>query len=363
MRIFTVVLAFIIISIPAFSSDDELKVNVSAYVDTYIATDNDKIPDASFLEEDTYIRKYAINDMQKNNFSINIAQVSANICYDDLIRSVLTLHYGDMATIAFNAHNLFGIQEAYVGINVIDDLWVDAGYFLTHIGSEAVLPKDNWLTSHSMVTYVEPFYHAGVRALYDNGTLSAGLHILNSGIGYFENNDNKTLGYNLGYSAGDIFRINLAGMIGNEIPGGSVNAKTNIYNNLTLESHPSEKLGIKAQFDYATLENSYDYDQEAAAYMGIVLQGRYQLLEKIAATARFAYFDDTKGYAGISASGIGITAGAEYKPTDFSYIRIEGRMLNFDNSDESNGNQFHDADGNPTNSRMELMINFGVFLD
>jgi len=365
MKSFLYIILFVVFSIAVYTSDNDLEVKIGAYVDTYIATDNDNEPDGDSEYFDHFARKYSVNDLQKNNFSINIAQVSASIDYNNFIRSVITLHYGDMPTVAFNTENLFGIQEAYVGIKVIDNLWVDAGYFLTHIGSEAVLPKDNWLTSHSMVTYVEPFYHAGVRALYDNGILSAGLHFLNSGVGYFENNDNKTLGYNLGYSAGDIFTINLAGMIGNEIPGGSINAKTNMYNNLSLESHPTDKLAFKAQFDYASLEDGYmqDRELESATYMGFVVQGRYQILEKFAATARFAYFDDTKGYASIYASGMGITAGVEYKPTDFSYLRLEGRMLNFDDSDESAGNQFHDADGELTNTRMELMINFGVYLD
>jgi hypothetical protein len=353
------VFAFVITS---YAQEDKLKVNVSAYVDTYIATDNDKSSSGEFED---YFRPYAVNDGQKNNFGINIAQVSAGIDYDDFIHAVVTMHYGDMVSQAFHSYNSFGVQEAYVGIKVIDDLWIDAGYFLTHIGGEAVLPKDNWLTSHSMVTYVEPFYHAGVRALYDNGTFSAGLHLLNSGFSFVENNDNKTLGYNLGYSTGDLFSVSLAGMIGNEQPGGSVNAKTNMYNNICISSQPTEDLALKAQFDLATLEDGYmnDNELEAASFMGFTVQGRYQLMEKIAATARFAYFDDTKQYAGINASGMGITAGVEYMPTSFSYVRLEGRMLNFDDSDESYGNQFHDADGKPTNSRMELLINFGVYLD
>ena len=346
-------------------SNEEIEIDMSAYVDTYIATDNDHRPDNG--SESYYMhRQFSYINGQKNNFSINTAQIGAKMNYQDFIRGVVTFHYGDLPSQAFSMPGSGNIlQEGYIGIRVIDDLWIDAGYFLTHIGGESLLPKDNWLSSHSMVTYVEPFFHSGVKATYDNGTFSAGLHFLNSGYSFVENNDNKTFGYNAGYSAGDIFSISIAGMIGNEEDGPPYNAKTNLYNNICIESHPNEKLGLKAQIDIASLEDSYsgEGEIEAATYMGFSVQGRYQLLEKFAAAARFAYFDDTKNYAGIGASGMGITAGMEYQPTSFSYIRLEGRMLNFDDSDDSDGNQFHDADGELTNSRMEIMINFGVFID
>lgn len=364
-RLLILFFVFVLFASYNATSNDDIEINMNAYVDTYIATDNDHSHDNG--SESYYLdRKFSYINGQKNNFSINTAQIGADFNYQNFIRGVVTFHYGDLANQAFYMPGSGKIlQEAYIGIQVIDDLWVDAGYFLTHIGGESLLPKDNWLSSHSMVTYVEPFFHSGVKATYDNGTFSAGLHLLNSGYSYIENNDNKTFGYNAGYSAGDIFSISIAGMIGNEEDGPPYNAKTNLYNNICIESHPDEKLGLKAQLDIASLEDAYsdNGELEAATYMGFSVQGRYQLLEKFAAAARFAYFDDTKGYAEINASGMGITAGVEYQPTKFSYIRLEGRMLNFDDSEDSDGNKFLDAEGDQTNSRMEVMINFGVFID
>ncbi len=360
---------YLLISIAVLSSlnvtaDDDMKLHIGAYVDTYIATDNDHSGITN--EEYHFFRQYAYIDGQKNNFGLNIAQISANMEYKDMLRGVITFHYGDIPIQAFAMPGLGKmLQEGYVGIRIIENLWVDAGFFLTHIGGEALLPKDNWLSSHSMVTYVEPFYHSGVRALYDNGTFSVGLHILNSGFSFIENNDNKTIGYNVGYSAGDIFSASFSGMFGNDISGGSANAKMNIYNNVNIESYPTKKLGLKAQFDLATHEDGYmnDGELESSVYFGFSLQGKYQILEQIAGVLRFEHFDDTKQYAGINASGIGITAAAEYQPTSFSYIRLEGRMLNFDDNEDSDGNQFQNADGELTNSRMEVMLNFGVFID
>jgi hypothetical protein len=54
-----------------------------------------------------------------------------------------------------------------------------------------------------------------------------------------------------------------------------------------------------------------------------------------------------------------ITLGLEYKPSDKSYIRIETNSFNFGDDYKL----FLDSDKKPTNSRMELLLNFGVWFD
>ena len=63
--------------------------------------------------------------------------------------------------------------------------------------------------------------------------------------------------------------------------------------------------------------------------------------------------------------GMGITANLTYFPTANSFIRLEGRMLQFDDDDtpQLNNKPFIDTDGNPTNSRMEIMLNYGLRFD
>lgn len=54
-----------------------------------------------------------------------------------------------------------------------------------------------------------------------------------------------------------------------------------------------------------------------------------------------------------------MTLGVQYLPNSFSYIRLEGSMYNM----KDDYKIFTDADGKPANSKMELMLNFGVYLD
>ena len=51
----------------------------------------------------------------------------------------------------------------------------------------------------------------------------------------------------------------------------------------------------------------------------------------------------------------GVTLGAEYKPTDNSYIRLEARQL----QTESSQKIFH-WKNEDTNSRLEMMLHLGV---
>ena len=70
-------------------------------------------------------------------------------------------------------------QNQIAGIKLMDNLWLDSGVFLTHVGGEALLPKNNWISSLALTTMYEPFYQTGVKLAYKpvNIILSAPLSI------------------------------------------------------------------------------------------------------------------------------------------------------------------------------------------
>ena len=305
-------------------------------------------------------RSFSVVNGQKDNFGINIAQVSADVNHNNLARGKVTLHYGDMPQQVWTGLGVGypAVQEAYAGIMVLENLWVDAGYFLTHIGGESLLPKDNWLSSHSMVTFYEPFYQAGLRFSYEADKLTAQLHVLN-GNGIFEDNNlNKTVGLYLGYQISDQFSASYANVIGNEVPGSPNNAQTHMYHNVCLNFDVNEQFQTKAQIDLASLGENEAGTIDSKSFMGFSVQGRYAFTPKYAATLRFAYVDDKDGIYGANTyeNLMGITAGFQYQPTNFSYFRLEGRML-------SAGEETFLVDGEAEKSRMEVMLNMGVWID
>jgi len=92
---------------------------------------------------------------------------------------------------------------------------------------------------------------------------------------------------------------------------------------------------------------------------------RYQCKTKIAVYARGEFLQDPEGFMtkliideNRKITGYklwGITAGVEYKPTDNSYLRLEGRNLQMDKAQEI----FY-WDGKTRNKRLEVMMNLGV---
>jgi putative OmpL-like beta-barrel porin-2 len=336
-------------------------VKFSAYVDAYAATDNAGPMGSHFGDTYQNMREFSIVNSQKNNFGLNVAQITADISYDNLIRGSATLFYGDIMANTKISPDGFPypmVKEAYAGFMLLENLWIDGGYFSTHIGGESLMPKDNWLSSHSMVTYYEPFFQSGFRASYEAEKLTAQIYILNSANTDAEYNFNKTLGLFFGYQITDKFSASYANVIGNEEPGDPNLCRTHMYHNICMQYDFTEQFAAKAQVDIASNGERETPKVESQSFLGFSVQARYAFTPKYAATFRVASADDKDGIYGIATyeSMMGLTLGGEYKPTEFSYFRIEGRML-------TAGQDYFYVDGNVEKSRMELMLNMGVWID
>lgn len=338
---------------------------VSGYIDAYIATDND------YNFKDNEKRQFSFVNNSKNQFGLNTAMITLNASGKDY-RGTFSLHEGGIKQTAWDGFTSTpNIYEANFGVSPMKDLWIDAGYFITHIGAEGVLPKDNLMSSHSLSTYFGPFYQSGVKISYNfSEDFLASLHILN-GNGIFEdNNANKTLGWFLSYNIKSAnLTASVSGVIGNEDLGTNP-ARTAQFHNVVLLYTPIEDLQIKGQLDYASLENGAidesTFKPKTGAFMGFALQAKYALTKSMAVSARFSSADNKDGIRASDTDpnkykqalvGTDITLGLEYKTTANSFFRLEGRMINLDDKYE----YFKDADGKATNSRSEIMLNYGIW--
>ena len=284
----------------------------------------------------------------------------------ELVRSNFTFHTGDLQKSAFGTNTNEFIQQANVGIKIKGNLWIDAGYFLTHIGAEGLLPKDNWLSSHSLVTYFEPFYQAGVRCSYEGEQMTAQLHLLNGNGLFDENNYNKTLGWFFSYTPNKELTVSYAGVAGNEesVQAQNVNLpytpKTHILHNIVAQFNLIKGLTAKVQLDYATKSNMYNLIDSSSTktnnYTGAALQIKYDYFEKYASTFRISIIENSKGVYTPMANGYDLTLGMEYKPYSNSFLRLESRYIKLDNKIFNDGN-------NAKDSRMELILNMGVWID
>ena len=333
------------------------KLVLSGYVDAYYAYYNDSVGPGNYQKFPTIAPR---SEFGLNTFLLSV-QYNANN-----VRALATLHYGDISgsswSPVFNS-----IVEANAGFRLVKKLWLDAGFFRTHIGTEGLLPKENIVSSLAVGSYFEPYYEAGFRFNYvPNKKLALNLFLLNGYNMFDDNNRKKSLGLLVTYALGEKGNFGYSNYVGDDTPiaGDSV-SHLRIYQNAFL-NYKIKKIKIQAGADLGLQQHSYinNVKKKACVYNGL-LSVKYQLKKKVAIYMRGEVFEDAEGIlSGVfvnkkgSLTGdklFGITAGGEVKPTDDSFIRLESRYLQSQKDEEI----FH-ANGKDTNSRLEIILNMGI---
>ena len=255
------------------------------------------------------------------------------------------------------------VQEANIGIQVINNWWLDAGLFTTHIGTESFLPKNNYLSSTAMATYNEPFYQAGARLSYEGfEKLSFEVWALNGYNLFVDTNDSKSLGFLLSYSFGDHSSITYTNLFGNESTDPAVTERV-VYHNIYFDSEIINKLHIQVGADVGTLLRTSSSQETEYSMHNYLATVRYQFTKKYSITGRYENFQDENGIisglftpfdplSGLQATGI--TIGAEAKPNENSYLRMEYRTINSDYD-------MYVTDGVLVSNRTEFLITMGHF--
>jgi hypothetical protein len=329
---------------------------INGYVSTYYATDND----SNSVTNRPFINSL---NVQKNNFDINIAMISASYVNKDY-RAKVTLHHGALARAAWPAQATM-IQEANGGVRLADGLWLDAGYFLTHIGGEVITPKDNWLSSLALSTQNEPFFQSGMKLSYDvNDKLHTELHLLNGYNIFDDNNANKSIGWCAAYKANDDLSFSILGIYGNEAYLGLIPSINNLtfantpkmLNNVVINYTVSKSLLLKVSADISSQEILTNNDKGTSSSLGGFLALRYLISEKLSSSVRLEMYNSNakfeKDPLAFESKANGGTFGIEYKTNSNSYLRIEARQLTYAKSDNYK---------NPFDSRLEGIFSFGVF--
>ena len=318
---------------------------ISAYVDAYYSYDTDRKND---------LKQFSTYSPYRDQFRLNIAQISLKYKPEkDNIRGIFTLQYGDIPDLNWKpSTKFFNIQEANFGFSPVKNLWIDAGYFLSHIGAEG-LPKDDYFTSIAIISVEEPNPQSGVRIMYDfSEKFSAGLHIINGSNLYEDNNKNKTFGLQLNYKLTPDISLSFNNLMGNEMPSGT-KGKLLTLNNLIVNALPYKNLELLVNMDIGTQEKSKLSDSNATSYLyGGFVAARYRFSKIFSASVRGEFYQDPDGIlSGIVLNNMGlkanaITLGVEYKPAENAYVRLEYTYLRLDESLKvfyNNDNQRHEA--------------------
>ncbi|MBK9728177.1 MAG: outer membrane beta-barrel protein [Saprospiraceae bacterium] len=341
---------------PTITPIDKLKW-FSAYIDLYYAFYTDSVGTNQY-------QKFSSISPTSNAFGLNTIQL--NFQYKaDKFRAFGALHFGDYAKTSWSTQ-FNNIMEGNAGLRVFKKLWIDVGFFRTHIGTEGLLPRENICSSSSISTYYEPAFASGVRFNYlpsDKWFLN--LYILNAYNGFDDLNDKKSFGVLFNYSINKSITLGYSNYLGEDTPSSiDTNSQIRFYQNIYLNAN-TNSLKFQIGGDYCIQQNSkISQPNKVGVLFSGVATASLAFTKRSSIYSRFEWFHDPNGILSpkiIDFKGNqggyklwGLTTGIEFKPMDNLFIRLEGRQLNMD----SNQQLFYWKTKNK-NSRQEIMLNTG----
>jgi hypothetical protein len=219
------------------------------------------------------------------------------------------------------------IQEAVVGLRMSEGLWLDAGIFLGHTGSESWVSRDNLTYTRSLIADYAPYYESGVKVTYDwTPTVTATAVVVNGWQNISENNGDKSIGGRIDWALSPSVAVSYYNLIGNETPD-TLPAATRFYNGVSV------RLTLRELTLQATVDGGrQDAVGGAEAWWGGAFIARLQMTERTTLAGRVEAFEDEEQVLINAGPGTGFRAwggslGFDFEPEDGVAFRMEVRGL------------------------------------
>jgi hypothetical protein len=209
----------------------------SVFIDTYSASWRNQIK--------TGTRPYTTQAIKDKDYHLNLG--SCGINYDDgSVIATLTGQYGTSVDANYNQepHEAFKyIQESYVGAHLDGDTTIEAGIFLSHLGGEGWLSKDNLTYTRSYVAEFSPYYESGLR-LSQSLTKDLDVQILAvNGWQNISDNRHPAFGGLVSYTIDD-WTLSATNFVGSEDYG------TRVFHNLGIKGSINQGLSVQGLLDF-----------------------------------------------------------------------------------------------------------------
>lgn len=332
------VLFFCFASVSSAFSQDSLRslinsmlpvspITITGYVDTYYSHDNDN--------SNTIERFPGVSPI-RDEYRLNIAMLTARYSKGN-VRGNLTIQYGDMADVLYPSNQKL-LPEANVGFSPWENVWIDAGYFFTHIGNESPRSIENTFSSYAMVSLYEPLPQAGAVISYSARRFNGAFWIVNGYSVLGDNNKNKSAGVSLTWWPYKNVSFAYNNLIGNESTDLG-NGKLRYYNNFIIKAMLGDHWNLIVNNDFCFQENSKLDDPKSYGSMaGGFATLKYTFNDpKFSLAYRAEYFSDFDGILSpiyevtpTERTGLmcfGPSLAFEYRPMPNAYVRLEGRYL------------------------------------
>lgn len=337
---------------------DTPKLNISAYVDVFYAYDFNK-------PTTPYRQSFFYNHNRHNEFNLNVGIIGLRI-EQTKYRANLAIQAGTYAndTYANETGVMKNVFEAYAGVslNRKNNLWLDAGIFLSHLGMENPMSIDDPTLTRSLVVESLPYYLSGARLTYNPSDVVQILGVVCNGwqrIQRVPGNSLPGFGTQLLITPNEKYTFSWGTFIGTDDPDST--RRMMYFNDFWAIMQFVEKFSLSAEFDFGArqkIKGSSDYD----TWYGFSLVAQYKFAKNWATAVRGEYYYDNEGVIisiedspyGFKTSGLSLNV--DFAPIPQVACRVEGRWLH-------SCDEIYSKDNLPTKSDFFIVGSIAVKLD
>lgn len=273
-------------------ADTMPKLTFGGFVDTYYAWDFDR--------PHTFDRAYTTQPARHDEFNVNLAFVEAKVS-GPRYRGRLALQWGTsvqanyinepkIGTVSGPSVSQF-LQEAVVGYQLGPSLWVDGGVFLSHLGFETWISRDNLTYTRSMVADFSPYYEAGVKLTWAaSSKVNATFVVVNGWQNISVENTPPAGGVRLDYSPTPKLTLTYDNYIGNAAPD-SLPVQMRFYHDVVAQYNPGRRWQFAAMYSIGTQSQSTQ-NGGTASWWGMTTIGKYHLTSRVSLIGRIEEYSD-----------------------------------------------------------------------
>lgn len=335
---------------------EEPKIKVSGYLETYFGYDFNKPADNN---RPAFI--YSHNRHNEANLNLGFIKGSYE---NGMIRANLAVMAGTYANanLAAEPGVLKNIFEANAGLKLSKsaNLWLDAGIFSSHIGFESAISKDCWVLTRGIASENTPFYESGAKLTYgtNDGKFSAATLYLNGWQRMARQNGNSQPagGLQLSWKPTPKITVNYSNYLGTE--GADSVRVRRFYHNVYGIFQLTDQFGLTVGFDYGTQQKTKGSDDKNKVLSPVAI-AQYKLSSKWALAGRVEYYEDKNGVfiATGTPNGFkttGYSLNIDYAPISNAVLRLEGKMC-------SSKDKIFVRDQNPVDNNAAVTASIAVW--
>ncbi|WP_316815877.1 porin [Pedobacter nyackensis] len=314
----------------AHAQDEQPKIKISGYLETYFGYDFNK-------PADNNRPGFIYSHNRHNEANLNLGFIKGS--YESgMIRANLAVMAGTYtnANLAAEPGVLKNIFEANAGVKLSKtaNLWLDAGVFASHIGFESAISKDCWVLTRNISSENTPYYESGAKLTYGttDGKFTATALYLNGWQRITRQNGNSQPagGLQLTWKPTSKITVNYSNYLGTEGVD-SVRVKR-FYHNVYGVFQVTDQFGLTLGFDYGTQQQAKGNNSKNEVFSPVAI-AQYKIDSKWAVAGRVEYYEDRNGV--LIATGTpngfkttGYSLNLDYAPISNAVVRLEGKMYN-----------------------------------